>query len=184
MNSPNDHPRSLLACLGDASRFELVCCLIQAERCVSELAVQVGLSQSCTTRHLQVLKREGLVRGERDGKRVVFRLRREEPRVGALLEWALRGADPAVKSSARHGIASKLSPGQVGEKVNGPLPVTPEKYEAGPQAPAMVRPSASTQLERGGAPESSIEMEDSATAEGHAPTAALRRSEQLEDYLL
>ena len=93
MNVSPSYPRSLLACLGDASRFQLVRSLIEAERCVTELARDVGLSQSCTTRHLQALAREGLVRGEREGKRVVFRLRREEPSVSALLEWALRGAD-------------------------------------------------------------------------------------------
>ena len=93
MDSTPSYPRSLLACLGDASRFQLVRSLIEAERCVTELARQVGLSQSCTTRHLQVLAREGLVRGEREGKRVVFRLRREEPSVSALLEWAVRSAD-------------------------------------------------------------------------------------------
>ncbi len=81
--------RRLLACLGDPSRFRLARCLLDGERCVTDLAVEVGLSQSCTTRHLQALQREGVVLGSRDGKRVMFRLCRELPDVGALLEWAL-----------------------------------------------------------------------------------------------
>lgn len=82
--------RRLLACLGDPSRFELARALLGGERCVTDLARTVGLSQSCTTRHLQTLAREGLVRSRRDGKRVLCRLRPE----GATAELlALVGRD-------------------------------------------------------------------------------------------
>ena len=57
---------------------------------MSELAARVGLSQSCTTRHLQALERVGIVRSERAGKRVITRIS-TEPRVAALLAWALPG---------------------------------------------------------------------------------------------
>jgi DNA-binding transcriptional ArsR family regulator len=83
----------MLACLGDSSRFRLVAELAGRPRCVTDLARVVGLSQSCTTRHLQALEREGLIVGKRDGKRVVFRLCLEEPEVAALISWALQ-ADP------------------------------------------------------------------------------------------
>jgi DNA-binding transcriptional ArsR family regulator len=86
--------RRLLACLGDPSRFRLVVALRSGERCVSELALSVGLSQSCTTRHLQALQREGLVSGARSGKRVVFSLRMEEPGVEMLIAWALEAEPP------------------------------------------------------------------------------------------
>lgn len=78
-----------MSCLGDPSRFQLVSLLVRGQRCVSELAQEVGLSQSCTTRHLQALQREQMVRGKRDGKRVMFRLCLEEPEVRALLAWAI-----------------------------------------------------------------------------------------------
>jgi DNA-binding transcriptional ArsR family regulator len=114
MNPTRTHSRSMLACLGDASRFDLVYSLIEAERCVTELARKVGLSQSCTTRHLQVLAREGLVLGERQGKRVVFRLRRDEPSVIALLEWALSGGAIHVGADSGAGpratTATRLAP--------------------------------------------------------------------------
>ncbi|TMQ54655.1 MAG: winged helix-turn-helix transcriptional regulator, partial [Candidatus Eisenbacteria bacterium] len=79
--------RNILACLGDSSRFRIALLLLEGERCVTELALAVGLSQSCTTRHLQYLEREGLVRGARQGKRVVFRLRSDRARVRELLAW-------------------------------------------------------------------------------------------------
>ena len=47
--------RNILACLGDSSRFRIVLSLLERELCVTELAAQVELSQSCTTRHLQYM---------------------------------------------------------------------------------------------------------------------------------
>jgi DNA-binding transcriptional ArsR family regulator len=74
--------------------------LIEGEYCVSDLARRVGLSQSCTTRHLQVLLREGLVARVRSGKRVLFRVRDDEAYVSGLLEWALtRTSPPAERDS-------------------------------------------------------------------------------------
>jgi ArsR family transcriptional regulator len=92
MNSSAATARRILACLGDASRFKLVSALLEGERCVTEIASEIGLSQSCTTRHLQALEREGIVRGTRDGKRVLYRVRSDEPRVRELLEWAASGS--------------------------------------------------------------------------------------------
>jgi DNA-binding transcriptional ArsR family regulator len=85
----DDDVRPLLACLGVASRFRLVRALAGSDRCVGELAVAVGLSQSCTTRHLQALERLGLVKGRREGRRVRFRLSVEAPGLGGLIGLAL-----------------------------------------------------------------------------------------------
>ena len=99
MNQPAARSRHLLACLGDPSRFRIVLSLLEADRCVTELAGEVGLSQSCTTRHLQFLEREGIVRGDRQGKRVMFRLRSDRPRVQELLAWVTE-APPAGRGGA------------------------------------------------------------------------------------
>jgi DNA-binding transcriptional ArsR family regulator len=94
----------LLACLGEPSRFRLIAELAARERCVTDLARAVRLSQSCTTRHLQALERAGLVEGKRDGKRVVFRVRSESPDVASLVSWALAvevAGTPAPSIDAR-----------------------------------------------------------------------------------
>ena len=100
MNQPAARSRHLLACLGDPSRFRIVLFLLDGDRCVTELAGEVGLSQSCTTRHLQYLEREGMVRGDRQGKRVMFRLRSDRPRVRELLAWVTATPTP---SPGEHG---------------------------------------------------------------------------------
>ncbi len=86
----------LLACLGDPSRFRVVAALVEGDRCVTELAAAVGLSQSCTTRHLQALLRERMVRRTRDGKRVYFGISTEEELVRELIDLALRSAGSGV----------------------------------------------------------------------------------------
>ena len=84
----------LLACLGDPSRFRLVVRLAERNLCVSELAVEVGLSQSCTTRHLQALTAVGMVQPSRAGKRVVYALRTGDPEIERLVHW-VRGTQAA-----------------------------------------------------------------------------------------
>lgn len=80
MNARHARAQDLLAALAPPKRFELVALLARGrDLSVSGLALEVGLSQSCTTRHLQALERAGLVRGVRDGKRVVFHLRPSDP---------------------------------------------------------------------------------------------------------
>jgi DNA-binding transcriptional ArsR family regulator len=92
MNGSPSRSRDLLACLGDASRRRIVERLARGERCVTELARDVALSQSCTTRHLQALRRAGLVSGTREGRRILFRLRLDDPAVEGLLRWMLADA--------------------------------------------------------------------------------------------
>src|SRR6266851_892167 len=74
MHSRHDELHQALAVLAPPRRFELLMLLLTGvERSVSQLASAVHLSQSCTSRHLQALQRAGLVKGVRDGKRVLFR---------------------------------------------------------------------------------------------------------------
>ena len=83
-----------LATLAAPKRFDLlVLMLAGADRSVSQLAAAVGLSQSCTTRHLQALARAGLVKGARDGKRVVFRVAPRDAAARAVLASIAGGAD-------------------------------------------------------------------------------------------
>jgi DNA-binding transcriptional ArsR family regulator len=79
----------LLAAVCHASRFRLFQLLAERELCVTELAAEVGLSQSCTTRHVQALVAAGAVVAKREGKRVRVRLRLERPEVAGLLAWCV-----------------------------------------------------------------------------------------------
>src|SRR5262249_56331127 len=89
-----------LAVLAAPRRFELLMLMLSGQdRSVSQLAEAVGLSQSCTTRHLQALARAGFVKRIRDGKRVVFQLAPRDAAVRTVLASIAGG--PAGRPSAR-----------------------------------------------------------------------------------
>lgn len=96
MNDRRRDPLVLLAALGHASRYRAVRRLLEGDCCVGELAVAIGLSQSCTTRHVQVLERAGVVRSHREGKRVLIAIARDGAGEDALLDWLAR--DPVRES--------------------------------------------------------------------------------------
>ncbi len=93
MDSGAQRLQQLLAAVGEPSRFQIVLELARRERHVSDLAVTIGLSQSCTTRHLQALERAGMVRARRAGKRVVAALALQAPEVARLLQWLRAGTE-------------------------------------------------------------------------------------------
>ncbi len=107
MNNRHRDAHVLLAALGHASRFRIALRLLDGERCVGDLAVAVGLSQSCTTRHVQALERAGLVRSRRDGKRVLVAIDAARAEVTALLEWIAPGS--AATRPAPDGPAGPLA---------------------------------------------------------------------------
>lgn len=163
----NSEPRvrRLMSCLGDPSRFELVRRLLRGERCVSDLAQDIGLSQSCTTRHLQVLQREQMVLSQRDGKRVMFRLCLNEPQVSTLLSWAMSArasarADHPGRSVPRHRAGT---PPVAGRDLPSPVPANASRAA---QAPGPVP-----------------EMTSNQAADPEPPPLRRARSD-LEDYLL
>ena len=115
MKIPLTRQQLLLAAIGHASRFRLFILLAERERCVTELATNVGLSQSCTTRHLQTLSAAGVVHAQRDGKRVRVRLRRSPCEVPCRRPLCRRPVGPGrswprrTASCQRAGMAHRVS---------------------------------------------------------------------------
>lgn len=133
--------RRLLACLGDPSRFALAQALLPGERCVTELATLVGLSQSCTTRHLQALAREGLIRSRRDGKRVLCRLAHDEATAAVL---ALVGSSARAPEGAPSP-ARRAAPRRPRLELRGPIPPADD---FGARSGAADAPASEPDLER------------------------------------
>ena len=178
------HALPVLACLGVASRFRLVRALAVADRCVGELAEAVGLSQSCTTRHLQALERVGLVKGRREGRRVRFRLRAEVPGIRELLGWALTGAGLEALAAGKEysvneslpvtaGLPSRPAPTKTThpERMTYASPPRDKSVHARTVEPKSSDPAGPLGLERA----------DSQLVSGSRPA---RRPDDLEDYLL
>ena len=172
--------RDLMACVSDPSRFQLVGRLALGECCVSDLARRVRLSQSCTTRHLQVLARHGVARGRRQGKRVVFQLCTERATVRALLRWALSNAPAAIETEQPRPAAPAVD-----TKRSRPPPAA--SFEAAAAEPATAEPVAAERVaaERVAAepPADGPEAVDAAQTGLETPRRRPVRQE-LEDFLL
>ena len=85
---PKQHVFASLAAiaqaLGHAHRLEMLEHLAQGERSVEDLADRAGITLANCSRHLQLLRRAGLVEGRREGKRVFYRLAGEDAVIGLL----------------------------------------------------------------------------------------------------
>ncbi|RJR29669.1 MAG: ArsR family transcriptional regulator [Candidatus Latescibacterota bacterium] len=68
-----------LKAMADASRLSVLRCLCDGERSVTELVDATGLAQANVSKHLRVLRDEGLVASRRDRRNVRYRLRSRLP---------------------------------------------------------------------------------------------------------
>jgi DNA-binding transcriptional ArsR family regulator len=181
--------RALMACLGEPSRFRLVRALIGGPRCVSDLAAEVGLSQSCTTRHLQALERRNVVRGTRDGKRVLYRIRDDRTDLMPLIGWAMEAHAVSGSRSARTPArASRLRETPPASRMADRAPGKRNGVTAraagpafGPPAPAQI---VSGPAPTAGGPRPAEDDPSSSEPVLAAPIRARRHDTDLEDFLL
>jgi ArsR family transcriptional regulator len=98
---PKQHVFASLAeiaqALGHAHRLELLEHLGQGERSVEHLAQRAGLTLANASRHLQLLRRAGLVVGRRDGKRIYYRLAGEKAVVELLSALSRVGQEASAE---------------------------------------------------------------------------------------
>jgi ArsR family transcriptional regulator len=64
----------ICSALADPSRILILYALDQKPCSVSELALEIGMSQPATSRHLNLLRERGLVSGQREGQSVIYTL--------------------------------------------------------------------------------------------------------------
>lgn len=65
----------VLAALSNPARLRMVVSLAQGEKCVCEMAEEVGLDMSTTSRHLVQLRQAGILADERRANMVFYRLK-------------------------------------------------------------------------------------------------------------
>ena len=68
-------PDSVFKALGSPVRLALVRKLLTGEHCVCDLVEAAGLGWSTTSRHLEVLRKAGVVASDKRGQQVFYRLR-------------------------------------------------------------------------------------------------------------
>lgn len=96
--------RQLLAALADVTRIRIVNALAAGELCVCDIVELLALPQSTASRHLAVLRDEGLVLAERRGRFMHYRLIDDQDQVRAELFGQLRqliGSRPELERERR-----------------------------------------------------------------------------------
>ena len=64
----------LFKVFGDSTRIKILYALMTKDRCVADLAEEIGATQSAVSHQLRTLKQSRLVRAKRDGKNVIYSL--------------------------------------------------------------------------------------------------------------
>ncbi len=106
----------LMKALSNESRVQILCELLEGERCVHELESVVGLSQSALSQHLAKLRHDGVVKTRRDGKTICYSLNGNEPAIVLEVLYRLFSDDDdddaptAGTSTTADKDESKLSP--------------------------------------------------------------------------
>ncbi len=67
----------ILKALSDESRFNMVNLLLKHDFCVGAIAKQLGISKAAVSQHLQILRKAGLVKGEKRGYYTHYCVNRE-----------------------------------------------------------------------------------------------------------
>jgi len=65
----------LLKGLANRERLLLLCRMTEAEHCVADLQALTGIGQPTLSQQLGVLRRQGLVKTRRDGKRIFYSIK-------------------------------------------------------------------------------------------------------------
>lgn len=81
-----------LQAVGQPTRLRILRLLVGGPRCVCDIQQAIGGEQSNVSKHLAILKRAGILRAERQGIRVAYRL--SNPEAVCLLECAERAIAP------------------------------------------------------------------------------------------
>ncbi len=94
----------VFAALASVHRRRILAFLSQTALSTADLAQRFAMSRPAISRHLSVLEQAGLVVGERQGQRVLYRLKRD-----ALLDALARFASE-VDGPLRHGPPASRTP--------------------------------------------------------------------------
>jgi ArsR family transcriptional regulator, arsenate/arsenite/antimonite-responsive transcriptional repressor len=66
-----------LKVLGDANRFKILNLLLNHDLCVGALSQHLGITKPAVSQHLQILRKNGLVRGEKRGYWTHYAVKRD-----------------------------------------------------------------------------------------------------------
>ena len=95
-----DEAVAALKLLANRERLLLLCQIAKGRSCVSDLEAELDIRQPTLSQQLGVLRRDGVVDTERDGKNIYYSIR--DPRMLEILETLYRIYCPQKQDKQRH----------------------------------------------------------------------------------
>ncbi len=80
---------SLFSTLGDPTRLGILLALRSGELCVCDLSTIMSMSSSAISHQLRILRHLELVKSNKQGRMVMYRLADDHDHIARLLEWTL-----------------------------------------------------------------------------------------------
>ena len=80
MRDAADEASELLKALSNQHRLLILCCLIDGEKSVGQLAEYLGIRDSTASQHLALLRRDRIIVGRRDGQTIWYRIESDPAR--------------------------------------------------------------------------------------------------------
>lgn len=75
LNNPFEERAKVMKAMAHPSRLMMIDELSRGERCVCDLQEMIGHDMSTVSKHLNVLKKAGILEDERRGKQIFYRLK-------------------------------------------------------------------------------------------------------------
>ncbi|MBW1999718.1 MAG: winged helix-turn-helix transcriptional regulator [Deltaproteobacteria bacterium] len=131
MDVPVSDSVTIFKALGDENRFRILKLLQGYDLCVSAVATRLGLSKAAVSQHLQVLRKEGLIKGEKRGYWTHYSVQRDVlERASRELHWMAQQTETSLAPCARmHGETKGYSGKEVKAMCCGPCCERPDKLK-------------------------------------------------------
>jgi ArsR family transcriptional regulator len=91
----------LLKALADETRFKIVDLLLRHDLCVGALADRLELSEAAVSQHLQVLRKAGVIKGEKRGYYTHYGVDREKLKQFATAIMEIASREPELEGNCR-----------------------------------------------------------------------------------
>ena len=126
---------SVLKALADENRLKILRLLQAYDLCVGALASRLGLSKAAVSQHLQVLRKQGLIRGEKRGYWTHYSVQRDMLERASQELWRLaqQSETSAAPCDRVHGETKGYSGKEVIAMCCGPCCERPDKLKDRPE---------------------------------------------------
>lgn len=86
--------QTIISSFANTARLKILVCLEGGDKNVTELIGNCGLSQSAVSQHLEKLRKAGLIRGVKNGREIIYKLKiRKSGEIAKSLLKLAKGVD-------------------------------------------------------------------------------------------